>query len=236
MREFTRIALPLAILAAGVVSFMVLSGLRPEPNIDAPLTLAPLVEASTVEEHRGVLDLEISGIVVPHREIEVSAEVAGRIVSKTPECRAGRYVIKGTPLIEIDRRDYQNEVLRLAGEREQAIILLKELDVELVDRKKLIDIVSDETRLFEIELARMQRAASNRAVSETEIDAAKRAVLAARNRLQQLRMQSHLLATRRARLKSGVHDVQIQIDDAEVDLDRTSILAPIDGMIVADLV
>ena len=55
------------------------------------------------------MTLEADGVVVPFREIELAAEVAGRIVERDERCRAGNFVTQGTLLARIDPQDYQLE-------------------------------------------------------------------------------------------------------------------------------
>ena len=63
--------------------------------------------------HEGKLNIEVDGVVVPFRQITLSAEVEGTVLFKEEDCRAGRYVEQGTVLFRIDPRDYELEIRRL---------------------------------------------------------------------------------------------------------------------------
>ncbi|MCU0959481.1 MAG: hypothetical protein MUF48_05195, partial [Pirellulaceae bacterium] len=126
-------ALPsVLILAGGVAAFLALSKwLHEEPPTVSEAATAPIVKTATVREHHDGLTIKADGVVVPYREIDLSAEVAGRVVERADVCRAGNYVTRGTLLARIDPQDYQLEKERLEKERQQASVALEELAEEL---------------------------------------------------------------------------------------------------------
>ncbi len=58
--------------------------------------------------------------MIPFREVNVAAEVSGRVTYKAPGCRAGAPVREGDLLFRIDDREYQLEIKRLEESVEQA--------------------------------------------------------------------------------------------------------------------
>ncbi len=112
--EVFRIVAPIVIVVGGIIAFVTLKNSKQQPVRAEEQILAPIVETVVVAPHDGGLDIAVDGVVVPFREIDLSAEVSGRIAQKSAICRAGTYVTKGTPLIEIDARDYELEAERRA--------------------------------------------------------------------------------------------------------------------------
>ena len=96
-------------------------GLRREPLEDDRPPTAVTGIAAVVRPYEQQLTSDADGIVVPYREIEISAEVAGRITKREEVCRAGNYVEKDQLLVEIDPRDYTLEVDRLKAELRQRL-------------------------------------------------------------------------------------------------------------------
>lgn len=237
MLMFTlRIALPPLILAAGVAGFYHLKN-RPKLQarvVEAPT--APLVQTATVQSHNEGLDLQTDGVVVPFREVELSSEVEGRITFKAESCRAGNYITAGTLLFQIDSRDYDLEVQRLKKELAQAEASLRELDVETGNTDSLIKLAKEELAFQQKELTRIQDLAKRRVATESAIDTAKRNELAARNSLLTLTNQLQLQKTRRDRLITAREIVGTQLEKAGLALTRTKIIAPINGVIIADTV
>jgi multidrug efflux pump subunit AcrA (membrane-fusion protein) len=227
-------ALPsVLILAGGVAAFLALSKwLHEEPPTVSEAATAPIVKTATVREHHDGLTIKADGVVVPYREIDLSAEVAGRVVERADVCRAGNYVTRGTLLARIDPQDYQLEKERLEKERQQASVALEELAEELAGSEQLIQIAEKQLVLRGKELTRMQRL--GRAVSTTELEQTEAAELTARDTLLQLKNQVRLLKVREGRLKAALDLAASKLAKAELDLARTEIVAPVDGIIVAD--
>lgn len=227
---------PLGVLCVGLMAFFTLRGLKETPQrIDEP-DVAPLVETIAVLPHQGGLDFSVDGVVVPFREIDLAAEVSGRVAHRADICRAGNYVAQGTPLIEIDDRDYKLEVDRLERELSQASISLKELDVEVSNTKALARLARDQLLLQRRELQRQQQLTRKGVGTDTDLDEAKRSELAAVNSLLTLQNQLQLFNTRRGRLESARDLWTSQLEKAKLDLRRTKVDAPIDGVIIREMV
>jgi multidrug efflux pump subunit AcrA (membrane-fusion protein) len=141
-------------------------------------------------------------------------------------------VTRGTLLARIDPQDYRLEKERLEQEQQQASVALEELAEELAGSEELIKIADKQVELRGKELTRMQRL--GRAVSTTELEQTEAAELTARNTLLQLKNQVRLLKVRQGRLKAALDLAASKLAKAELDLARTEIVAPVDGVIVAD--
>lgn len=234
--ETIRVVLPVAILVAGAGAFLAI-GARRDPRSKADGRPAePLVQTSALRPHEGGLTIETDGVVVPFREITLSAEVAGRIVEKAPQFRAGNYVTAGTVLVRIDPATYELEKERLADEQAQARASLDELDVEEHSTLSLIEVSEQQLALEDKEMARTQRLFDKKLITEAEADTAQRTVLTARNNTINLRNQLAMLRSRRSRLEWAEKLAGSKLKQAALDVKHTEIRAPIDGVVVADLV
>jgi len=78
----------------------------------------------------GLAALEVSGVVVPHREIKVAAEVSGLISKRHPACENGMFVSAGDVLLEIDREAYELELRTLEADVVQAERRIDETNLE----------------------------------------------------------------------------------------------------------
>lgn len=229
-----RSAMPLLILVAGLGAMLAMGSRQQETQEPAARQQAARLEALAVRPFVGDLTLAVDGVVAPVREIEVAAEVAGRVQFKADVCRAGHFVRRGTPLVEIDTRDYELERLRSQKQRELAAAELEEVDVDLVNLDALIALAERDRELQQNELDRLLRIA--RSISESETDRARRAVVVAENALQTLKNQQSANRVRRDRLRIAAELAEADLQKAELDLQRTKIEAPVDGVIVRDSV
>ncbi len=223
-----RIGLPIAIVAAGVAAFFVLGRQRNPQARPVPKDTAAPVETAVAQLHEGAFDIDVDGVVVPFREIQLAAQVEGRIVFKAPECRAGQYVPGDTLLLRIDPSDYRLEVDRLEQDLRQAQVSLAELDKEVENTRALLDLAERQQQLQHDELQRQRKLRKRGVVSDSELDQTQRAALQTDNGVVLLKNQLNLLATRRARLESVQAQVAVQLKEAQLRLDRTEIRTPKD--------
>ncbi len=230
--ELVRFLIAVAILAGAYAVFRKM-GTGEAPTLRATdEERAKIVETFVVQAHESGLDIEVNGVAAPYREIPVAAEVAGRIVRKSPNCRAGRYVEQGEELILLDDADYVLEVARLNKEIEQAVGNLKELDVEKDNVKKLLLLSEEDLEIQRREVNRLVSLQQKKAASVADVDQAQRVRIAAENGLTQLRNQLRLHNSRQVRLEAAEALKQVQLERAKLDLERTRVRAPISGVIV----
>ncbi len=234
--EVLRIMLPVVILVLAGGGYYVLASRKQPPKLEDPKNNSPLVETVTVQDHAEGLDIEVDGLVVPYREITLSAEVDGRVTRKAEDCRSGNYVEQGDLLLEIDSQDYEIEKRRLEEELEQAVNSIKELEVEIANTEALVKLAEEELEIQHEESERLAQLFKDNIVTESDIDQTRRAELIAKTAVLSLRNQLHLKNTSRARLKSVEDRVAVLMDKVELDLSRTKITAPVSGMVVADSV
>lgn len=233
--ELLRISFPVVILAVAVAGFFAIGEAEDPARQPEATSDVPVVETVRVEPYDAGFNIEVDGLVVPYRTIQVAAEVAGRIVHKSLQFDAGRFVSKGTLLIEIDSSDYALEVERLTKELDRAQIALEELDVETANNEILIRLAEEDVNLRKREVERLSRLPKGIATN-TEIDQARSQVLAARNALQTLQKQQQILSPRRVGLELASELTETLLRKARLDLQRTKVFAPVDGVVVSESV
>jgi len=234
LTAFAKALIPLSILAAGIGGFAVLAASRTPPAPKDVSSKPPLVKTIPVAEKLARLDIEADGTVVPLREITISSQVEGRIVEHSPNLREGRFVEKGDVLLRVESRDYDLEIERLEAELGEKQTQLEELKVEIENTEDLIDVVSEELTIRRREVARQQQLQQRGAGTATGLEEAQRNEIQARNSLTTLQNQAKLLKARKPRLKHNIDLVSAQLEKARLDLQRTTITAPIDGLLVTN--
>ena len=195
-----------------------------------------LVETIAVEMAPAGFDIRVHGTVVPKREIVVSAEVAGKVVRAAEGCRAGTYVKKDDFLLQIERTTFELEIKRLISQMKQVDVDRLQLDIEAANNEELIVIAKTDLAITERELQRLDTLATRKAVSASERDQAESAMMKAQNTQQTLLNTQRLIKARRERLDAEHDLTQAKLDLARHDLERTTITAPIDGVIAEQVV
>jgi len=228
-----RLIVPPAVLIGGAVGFVVLANSKEMPQPRDVEVAAPLVETAAVTEAKGGLDLAADGLVVPFRSVNLSAEVDGRVVEKSDNCRAGRTVRAGDLLLKIDPTSYELQIARLQRERDQAQASLDELAVQIANADASIALAKEDVALRQADYKRVAGLERQGVSTQQAIDAARREELASRTALVTIENERRLLVAQQGRLEQAVKLTDVQIREAERDLAHTTILAPYDGVIVS---
>lgn len=235
------ILLPVLLLGAG--GALAYFAKKPEPPKvaalgDDPSSLLSVMPAAQVRQVLALtepLDISSSGVVVPYREIVLAAEVAGRIIEKDPSVRQGNHVHKGQILLKIDSRDYQLEADRLTQRLEQEKVSVGENAQEQANIARLVEVAEAQYALAEADFERTNKLGQNFA-SQSELGNAKQSVLTAMNQKVTLENQLRTVRTRGQWLERGIRMVETELELSRLNLQRTQIPSPVNGIIVREQV
>lgn len=139
---------------------------------------AMLVETITVRKGTFSPQIVETGVVTPAREIQLSAQVGGRIIELHPEFVPGGFLKEGDVAVEIEAADYKNQL-----QLRQSELLVAESELQLEMGRQVI--ARKELTLFESEIA---PANASLILREPQLAAAKSRVDAAKAALQQARL------------------------------------------------
>ena len=98
------------ILAAATAVAAVTIALQPSPPAAAPQPDAPVATTVAAQPGAGPIPVFASGAVRPRAEIEVAAEVPGKVAWVNPAFQSGGRVRRGEALFRVDDADYVNRV------------------------------------------------------------------------------------------------------------------------------
>ncbi len=233
-RELAKLAISAVIVAVGVGITVFLASLATPPPTKESTALIQQVQTYDAQPYSGLLTMEVSGSVVPHREIKVAAEVPGRIIKRHPACENGSFVSAGEPLLEIDPEAYDLELKTLEADLVQAEKRIEENHQQILGEEKNVKLAREDLEIQRRELDRIRKISS--ALSHSELEQSTRAFNAAQT---QLTTRENNLATLRAagqRLDAAKELSERQLEKAKLNLRRTVISAPADGVIVKALV
>lgn len=235
--------MPSVLILAGVGVFLAMGAQQPKQvpvdgnDSASKMARLPIIGVQAVRSYAGLesLDVNITGSVVPYRQVTLGAEVAGRIQFKSEECRIGRYVHKGDVLFVVDPTDFKLEVERLAVLRDSEYAQQKELDQELLNSQKSLALSDEDYALQEKELKRLE-SLPNGFASASELDQARRSRITSANQKQTIQNQLKMTETRRTRIELAERLAVTQLEQAKVNLERTTVKSPVSGVIVTESV
>ncbi|MFM8578233.1 MAG: efflux RND transporter periplasmic adaptor subunit [Planctomycetaceae bacterium] len=233
---FFRLIVPIFILAVAIGGFVALGGPKPPPRKEKEPGQAAPVRTAMVETVSDGIEIEVDGVVVPLREVTLAAEVPGRVLLKTDACNEGQVVKKGDILFRIDPRDFELDLSRVEKELSQAGLAIEEVEAEIAQNAGSIALANRQVELARREVSRLDGLKAGRIVTESEHDRAIRDELTASNALTTLGGQKRVLAKRRNRLIEAKSLASTLLEKATLDLSRTTIASPVDGIVVEDAV
>lgn len=175
--RFKAIATPIALVFIGVAIFAALRSSRPNAQ-SKPITESPLV----VNVHEAIaqdtaINIEAQGTATPAQEIELRAEVTGRLIWKSENLIPGGRVSKGAPLARLDGRDYE-----IALRQQEAALGRARLELQVESGRKKV--AAREWAM----LKRQKSGANTLALREPQYAAAQMGLEAAQSGLQKAQL------------------------------------------------
>ena len=198
--------------------------------------LGPFVSVQAATRFESKMTVHSDGVVVPFREIQLAAQVAGRIDHKSENCRAGRQVKQGDELFRIDQRDYLLTQQQLTSQQQQAEIDLEQVTLDIIKAGDLLKLATDDLDLQIKEYERLKNLRVRNAITDADVERGQRGVIAAQNVIVRNTADLDAARKREYRLKSDKELLNTQMEKANLDLERTIVTSPVDGVIVQELV
>lgn len=172
-KTILKIGAPIAVIVMGIAGFQILHATRPEPEKtdDGPRPVSLFVERVQVDDL--ALTINTSGEVRPRTEIDLVAQVSGRIVSVSRSFAAGGSIVKDATLIKIEDADYRLAVTRVEAQVAAARtrVELSKASAEIARRNWDDNVVGKPTPLA-LKLPQLAEAKANLRAAEAELASA----------------------------------------------------------------
>ena len=221
-----------AVIFIALVLAVVLVILRPKAERQVPVDKGLLVEVLPAKAENINMVVESFGTVSPRESLKLVAQVRGPIVAIDPAFKEGSFVQKNTRLIQIDPRTYRLEVERRNVQIKQAEAELKRLAQEVINLQARVKIAGSDVKLAENEYLRLKKLIDRKVISQSQLDKAEQAYLASQERLQALNNQLALVDPQKEQLIAARDMTRVMYQEARLDLERSSIVAPFEGWVL----
>jgi RND family efflux transporter MFP subunit len=220
------------VLLVAFVIAVTLVVMRPKAERQVPDQKGRLVEVFPARAEDFQMVVEAFGTVAPRESLKLVAQVRGQIVDIYQSFKEGNFVKKGTLLIQIDPRTYSLEVKRRKVQIMQAEAELKRLKQEVVNLKSRIKIANSDVALAKNEYLRLKKLIDRKVIAQSQLDKAEQAYLASRERRQAIKNQLALIGPQREQLIAAREMAEVMYQQADLDLERSSIVAAFDGWVL----
>lgn len=148
LRTIVRVALVVGAIGGGVGIFAGLVASKPQPQRKEHRKDGLVVDVRRVSMDDVPISVTGHGVVIPAEQVDLQAEVVGKVVWQSDRLIAGGRFRKGDTLLRLDSRDYRLSARELAARVERAEVALDiergrkkiaEREWELLDAGKLAD-------------------------------------------------------------------------------------------------
>lgn len=230
MKTLIKVSIVFLILASGVVGFVLLLNLKkPPPKKSSDLLRSIKVQAL----NRGPIVPKVSefALVESLETVRVRAEVRGKIIECRDDTADGINVKKGDVLIQLEKDDYKIAKQQAEAELEILQAELKKLTKNILDYEKIFKTIENDFAIEEENFKRAQRLFDRKVSSISELEKAKQV----RSRRKKIFIEvNNLLSKEKFTLesvKAQIKKAKASLEQADLNLKRTTIRASIDGRI-----
>ncbi|MEO0963556.1 MAG: HlyD family efflux transporter periplasmic adaptor subunit [Planctomycetota bacterium] len=233
IRVVTRVVLVVVILlaGAGVFGLLVATGEstpRNPPGADARRVVAFELEPSTVRRPwRGY------GTAEAIDSADVPARVTATVASIPAEVREGRRVAAGETLVRLDAGDFERALASAGSQLDDLRAQLDRLDVERGRLDRQVELETRDVDIMQREVARFERLRDTQSANDKDVDDSTRLLIAAETQLTRTQESLDALPARRRSLEALIAAQERAVEQARVDLERTTIVSPLDGIVEA---
>lgn len=227
LRKF--LIIPPILIGAGLV-FYAVSHRQPPVRTEIAET-ATTVRVITTTAQSFIPRISGFGTAAPARTWNGIAQVAGRVTYLNPNFVKGAFVRAGDVLVRLAPEDYELDIAEAQTGIASAEADIEELKATLEFKNKSLEIEKAVLDLAQKDLARKQELSGRNVVSSQTLENQQSALLQRQISVQNLETEIALIPTKLKALKQAKKKSEVQLENARLDLERTTITAPFDARV-----
>lgn len=232
IRHNIRIIAPVVVLAVAAAGFFYLRATKPE-TAPKPIQERIWPVATVAAAPRDVEpEIKVFGQIFAGRQVELRPLVEGRVVETGPALVEGGIVATGELLVAIDSFDYENILAERRAQVGEARARLGEIQAERSGALKLRVRDKEQVVLRKRDVSRRQRLVARGASSEKALDDARLALSEVRQRLIERERNIAQYGARIFQQKAVIDRLEVQVRQAQRNLEQTRLVAPFAGFLV----
>ncbi|MDX5593151.1 efflux RND transporter periplasmic adaptor subunit [Pseudovibrio sp. SPO723] len=235
-KAFLQGLIALVILMIAVMGMRYLIATKPEVATRPAAEREFAVRAMAVEIGDYAPLLTVYGEVVAGREVDLRALVGGEVDMVSPNLRSGGVVGAGEALLQIDPFSYEGARTEAMATLAEARARLVQLESQLRIEKNNIVRIEEQVAFADRDLVRVEELFQRGAATERSVDERK---LILSQRQQNLEQTLNTLAVEEAKIeqqKAAIERAQWQLEQAERNVEDTTLLAPFEGVVRTEAV
>lgn len=221
--------IPPILIGAGLVFYAVSNRQAPvRAQIEEAATTARVITATPQSFTPRISGF---GTAEPARTWNGISQVAGRVTYLNPDFVKGAFVKAGDILVKLAPEDYELDIAEAQTGIASAEVNIDELKATLEFKNKSLEIEKAMLDLEQKDLARKQELSGRNVVSDQTLENQQSALLQRQISLQNLETEIALIPTKLKALEQSKKKSEVQLENAKLNLERTTITAPFDARI-----
>ena len=230
MRKVLLVLVPIVLLAAGAVgaSYMIRTKPRVEPA--PPVERVWTVDAVTVRLGDVQPDIELFGKIFAARQIQIRALVTGQIVRIHPNLVEGGLIRRGETILAIDEFEYRSALMESEARLAEARARIVEREAK---RRAETEALKRDREILALLDRDLKRATQLRKRGNISIQALDKKRLEMSRQQRAIVLRQNGIDAEAARLeqeKATIERLDVAVQRARYDLERTEVRAPFDGV------
>ncbi|MEJ2007601.1 MAG: efflux RND transporter periplasmic adaptor subunit [Acidobacteriota bacterium] len=211
-----------AVLGLGVSVFAVANVLRPDNTID-PSKLAEVKRGDIAQS------VVATGKVEPLTKVEIKSKASG-IVQKIFVDYGDRVTV-GQVMLELDKEQLRARVKEVEANLQASQATVQ--SAQAIYQRNIIDAQGPDIPFLKATLDRNRKLAAEGLIPDSSLDDAKKAYEVARNKQMSARRNVAVSKADIARARAQVSQAQASLDQAKEDLQNSTIVSPINGLVLS---
>ncbi|MCG8529933.1 MAG: efflux RND transporter periplasmic adaptor subunit, partial [Desulfovibrionales bacterium] len=217
-------------IALAVALGLTLMGTKPQKS--PPENPPPSVTVLAVTPQTLTMGIQAFGTIKPRKQVNLAAEISGRILWVHPNFTAGGAVSRDQVLIRMDPRTHELSHRSAKVRVIQARTDIQNLEQEIVNLQKEIALARAAVKLSRREMERTRALKNQQFASGALLDQMEQRHLNARIQLQSLENRLSLTPSQLARKRASLSMAQVEADKAALTLSKTQIASSFDGWVL----
>lgn len=230
-RPWWRRFMPLLVIAAAILIFMLLRLTQPELTPEAPEERVWTVQTTPVAYADIQPELQVFGEIMAGRKVEVRALVAGEILETGDGFKEGGIVTKGDLLVTIDPFDYEAARDEAQAALDEGRARLTEIEARAVLEGQALKNAKQQLTIRQRDLNRAVRLSKSGNISQSTVDDRRLAVSQQQAAVDQRESNVAVENSRIDQQGAAIARLEVGLRRAERDLGNTRVEAPFTGFV-----
>ncbi|MEC9343463.1 MAG: efflux RND transporter periplasmic adaptor subunit [Pseudomonadota bacterium] len=231
LRVIAQFVLMALVLAGAYLGMMRLIATRPEIPARPPFPKVYTVDTVTARAGDFQPVYAIYGEIVARRSVDLRALVAGRVVSVSPQLKAGARVSKGDALVEIDRFDYEGALREARANLRESGARLTELRAGIRMEENRLERAREQLGFARKDLERIRSLIDSGSATDKQLDDRNLLVSQREASVEETEVGIEARRAQVEQQEAALERLEWKVELAQRNLANTVLDAPFDGIV-----